>query len=97
MHILQVERMLGMAAMGMKMILTKASKKIGKFMLRSCRAELKDVGQVHRIDKLLEQHHLGQYADSDQEESSDESEAIVPNPMPPTFDDAHTIGTDTWL
>jgi hypothetical protein len=79
-----------MVAMGMKLIITKASKKIGKFLLRTCRADLDDVGQVHRMHDLLDQHGLPRDVDT----QADTSESGDDMPDPPTIDDNYTYWRD---
>lgn len=76
--------------MGMKMIITKASKKIGKFLLRTCRADLDDVGQVHRMHDLLDQHGLPR--DIDTQPDSSASDDVMPDP--PTIDDNYNYWRD---
>jgi hypothetical protein len=45
-----------MVAYGMKLTLMKGIKKVEKFMLRTCRADLTDIAAVHDMDKLITQH-----------------------------------------
>ena len=80
--VMQVERILKEAAYGLKLMVTKASRKIGKFMLHSCRGNLDDVGHGHRLDMLLETHGLPM--DIDSRQSSGEAD---PMPDPPTMED----------
>ena len=70
----------------MKLVLTKTTKKIGKWMLRNCRAQLKDVGEVHRMDNLYEQHSFSASVET-QTDSSDDA-----MPDGPTVEDHY----DHW-
>jgi hypothetical protein len=51
--ILKIERSLSMVADGIKLVLTKGMKKVEKFMMRFCRANLTDIAEVHHMDRLI--------------------------------------------
>jgi hypothetical protein len=78
------------------MIITKASKKIGRFLLRTCRADLEDVGQVHRMHDLLDQHGLARDVDTqpDTDDSPDAARIGDELPAPPTVDDNYNYWRD---
>ena len=72
---MQIERILAQAAYGIKLVGRKAGKKIGKWMLRNCRAQLKDVGEVHRIDDLYDQHNFSANIETEPDSPEDEMPA----------------------
>ena len=74
--------MLREAAYGLRLMVIKTSKKVGKFMLQTCRGNLDDIGHGHRLDALLERHGLPM--DIDSRQSSGEADPI---PDPPTMED----------
>jgi hypothetical protein len=51
--ILKIEQSLSMVADGIKLVLTKGMKKVEKFMMRFCRANLTDIAEVHHMDRLI--------------------------------------------
>ena len=79
---MQVERILKQAAYGLKLMVSRASKKIGKFMLQTCRGNLDDIGAGHRLDALMEQR--GFPMDIDTRPSSGEEDQM---PDPPSMED----------
>ena len=91
--VMQVERILREAAYGLKLMVSRASKKVGKFMLRSCRGNLDDVGHGHRLDALLETHGLPM--DIDSRQSSEEGDQMPdPMPDPPSMEDMANFYVD---
>jgi hypothetical protein len=79
----QVERTLSRAAYGIVLYLKKGCRKAARWMLRGCRAELEDVGQVYRLQDFYMAHNFNPAVEN--EPDSPEDDVL---PAPPSLDEA---------
>ena len=83
----QVERTLSRVAYGIVLYLKKGCRKLGRWMLRGCRAELEDVGQAYRLQDFYMAHNFNPAVENEPDSPEDEAVPVVV-PAPPSLDEA---------